>query len=133
MHKKYGRNKAVVLVAILISFCIPFSVRAQSADSTVLSGDFMQYEPGSGDTTDDEMSGNSVSDGNAYMPEGVISMVLPTSFDLMMLLDSDDIGGIIQSQDIMVINKSSFPINMKIKDVWYEIVRESLDAGEQEV
>lgn len=50
-----------------------------------------------------------------------ISVVLPTDISLMMFNGAENIEGSIQSQDIVLINKSAFPVGVKVNQIAYEI------------
>ena len=64
------------------------------------------------------------------VPKDVISVLLPTEFDVSMYYDPKNGIGCIQSEDILMINTSDFPVNVNIKSVSYQVHREKGDTKE---
>lgn len=95
----------MVLVAALF---MPLSVQALG----VSSGDVVQ----------------TVSEGDSAQGEDIIKVVLPTEFVVLMYEESDGSGVHLESQDILFINKSEFPVDVKIKDISYEVTAKASRA-----
>lgn len=86
------------------------------------------------DVSGNDVSGNDVSGNDiAQIAEDVITVTLPTEFKVTMFYE-DIIGkGFIQSQDIVMINESNFPVNINISSVEYQVNRERADEKEVEL
>ena len=66
-------------------------------------------------------AGATVSAGDAEEGADIIKVVLPTEFAVLMYEEAGGNGIHLESQDILFINKSEFPVNVKIKDISYEV------------
>ncbi len=73
--------------------------------------------------------GQGVSGGDLPVTEGIeileesepIQVVLPTDFVVLMYEEPGKEGVQIQSQDIVLVNRSDFSVNIKVKEITYEI------------
>lgn len=66
-----------------------------------------------------------VSEGDSEQGTDIIKVVLPTEFAVLMYEENDGSGIHLESQDILFINKSEFPVAVKIKDISYEVTAKS--------
>ena len=68
---------------------------------------------------------NIIEDSGEDEESEVIKVVLPTEFAVLMYEQPGGEEMQIQSQDILVINKSDFPVNVMVKDIQYELTDKS--------
>lgn len=116
---KQMRKMKVLLSIILCSFvCMPMAVKAVDVSSGNIN---LEETVSSGDQT--------VSEGNVDETE-IIKVVLPTNFAVLMYEEPGVEGMYIQSQDILVINKSNCPVNVKVKDIKYEVTEKMMRSTE---
>lgn len=101
-----------------------------TAYADVSSGDAIQNDVSAGDAMDNDVSAGGVQEA-VDKPEDVISVLLPTEFDVSMIIDPKKGTGFVMSQEIMIINKSDFPVNINIRSAQYQVNREQ--AGEKDV
>lgn len=63
------------------------------------------------------------------LPGGIINVVMPTSFSMVMIGAESEGGGVVQGQDIVLCNKSSFPVKVTVKQTKVNLVSEQDEFG----
>ena len=97
--KRFGY--ILICVVLILALYMPMTAQALG----VSSGDAVQ----------------TVSEGDSTQSGDIIKVVLPTEFVVLMYEESDGSGVHLESQDILFINKSEFPVKVNIKDISYEV------------
>lgn len=124
-EKKSSRKKyhnIVWVAAIYLFIKIAMVAWASESAEDVLKGDVSEGDISGGDAVAEEQSGENAED--------IISVLLPTTFDITVAYDPDRGIGYIKSEDILMKNESEFPVKVNIVSMYYQVNREEDDGKE---
>ncbi len=110
MLKQIREAKLTLGIIMFLLICLPVCMPTAAQSLDVSSGD--------------------VSSGNATVVNEVVEVLLPTEFTVLLYKEPGEDVMKLESQDILLINKSGFPVNVKVKDIKCTIKENTEETGE---